>query len=285
VNNQRIVLAFNGHPASCAAVKWLADTQQVRLKADPTSAVDVIALIVDVGQRDDPEEVYSRALACGASNVHVVDRCETFARHAVVPAAAALAPLDERALRQLMYPVIAAALVEVALIEGADTVAHASLDPMLDEEIHALDPALRVLAPAREWRAHHLVVEDYLKTHRLTPAASHPDRHLLMRRAMCPGTRRSPSTSGTSGTLDTATVTIGFEAGVPQSVNGVAMELPELIESLSLIGGQYHIDDANASPALDLLQSAYRASAGQGSVTLRLQAGSVMVVENLVIHA
>jgi hypothetical protein len=168
--------------------------------------------------------------------------------------------------------VIAAALVEVAAIEGADTVAHASIDPMLDAEIHALDPALRVLAPAREWRAHDLVVEEYLKMHRLTPAASHPDRHLLMRRAMA---ARTPGTLGTPGTFNTATVTIGFDAGVPRSVNGVAMELPELIESLSLIGGQYHIDDANAAPALVLLQNAYRTSAGHASVTLKLRPGSV----------
>ena len=277
MHNQRIVLAFNGHPASCAAVKWLTGTQRVRLKADTTN--DVIALIVDVGQGDDPEEVYSRALACGARNVHVVDRCGEFARRAIVPAAAALAPLDERALRQLTYPIIAAALVEVAAIEGADTVAHASIDPMLDAEILAVDPALRVLAPAREWRAHHLVVEDYLKMHRLTPVARHSDRHLLMRRAMATGTRGTlgtPGTSGTLGTSDPATVTIGFEAGVPRSVNGVAMELSELIESLSLIGGQYHIDDANAAPALVLLQEAYRASAGQGSITLRLQASSMV---------
>ena len=245
MNQQRIVLAFNGHSASCAAVKWLAETFDA----------DVIALIVDVGQGDDPEEVYGRALACGARNVHVVDRCEAFARRAVVPAAAALATLDERALRQLPYPVIAAALVEVAAIEGAGTVAHASVDTTLDAEIHTLDPMLRVLAPARD------------VMHHLQPAgAGHPDRHLLMRRAA--GT--APSAT------ETATVTIGFEAGVPRSVNGVVMELPELIESLSLIGGQYQIDGSNAAPAFVLLQRAYRESAGRGSVTLKLQASSMV---------
>jgi len=269
VNNQRIVLAFNGHPASCAAVKWLADTHRLRLKADSTSRVDVIALIVDVGQGEDPEEVYGRAFTCGASNAHVVDRCEEFARRAVVPAVQSLTPLDERALRQLTYPVIAAALVDVARIEGADTVAHASVDTTLDAEIHALDPALRVLAPARD-----------LMHQRLSAGAVHPDRHLLLRRARTPGTLSTPGTlgiPGTLGTLETATVTIGFEAGVPRSVNGVAMELPELIESLSLIGRQCHIDDSNAAPALLLLQSAYRESAGVGSVTLKLQAGSVLM--------
>jgi argininosuccinate synthase len=244
VNNQRIVLAFNGHPASCAAVKWLADSCDA----------GVIALIVDAGQGEDPEEVYGRALACGASNAHVVDRCEEFARLAVVPAAQRLAPLDERELRQLTYPVIAAALVDVERIEGADAVAHASTDAALDAAIHLVDPTFRVLAPARGM-------------HDLSAAAVHPDRHLLMR----------PPVSSAQAKTETATVTIGFERGVPGSVNGVSMELPELIESLSLIGRQCHVDDANPAPALLLLQSAYRESAGVGTITLTLQAGSVLV--------
>jgi argininosuccinate synthase len=272
VNNQRIVLAFNGHPASCAAARWLTQ-QRVRLQADATNDVDVIALIVDVGQGDAPEELYGRALACGVRNAHVVDRCEEFARRAVVPAAAALATLDERALRQLTYPVIADALVEIARIECADAVAHASVDTTLDDEIHAactradlkVGPYhLRVLAPALKVGPYHLRV--------LAPArdgmphasngAVHPDRHLLMRRAR---------TLGTPGTLDPATVTIGFEAGVPRSVNGVTMELPELIESLSLIGGHYHVDDENAAPALVLLQRAYRECGGDGAAALEIR--------------
>jgi len=266
VNNQRIVLAFNGHPASCAAVRWLITHY----------TADVIALIVDLGQGDDPEEVYGRAFACGARNVHVVDRCDVFARRSIVPAMASPIPLDADALRRLPYPVIAAALVEVARIEGADAVAHASVDTMLDAEIRALEPALRVLAPARDLM------------HHVPAAAVHPDRHLLMRRPR-PGSSGTLGTLGTSGTLgtlgtldrETATVTIGFDAGVPRSVNSVAMELPELIESLSLIGGQYGVDDENAAPALVLLQRAYRESAGVGSVTLKLQAGSVVVESGL----
>jgi argininosuccinate synthase len=246
VNNQRIVLAFNGHPASCAAVRWLAGQH----------SADVIALIVDVGQGDDPEEVYARAFACGASNVHVVDRCDVFARRSIVPAIASPVSLDADALRRLPYPVIAAALVEVAAIEDAVTVAHASTDETLDAEIRALAPALRVLAPARELM------------HDRSGEPGHRDRHLLIRRA------RTVGTLGTSGTLETATVTIEFEAGVPRSVNGVAMELPELIESLSLIGGQYHVDHENAAPALVLLQRAYRECAGNGAATLNFHVAS-----------
>ena len=260
MNNQRIVLAFNGHPASCAAVRWLADQHHA----------DVIALIVDVGQGEDPEEVYGRAFAYGARNVHVVDRCDAFARRSIVPAITSSVPLDADGLRRLSYPVIAAALVEVAAIEDADTVAHASIDDKLDTEIRALDPALRVLAPARD------------VMHHVPAGAVHPDRHLLMRRARTSGTLGTP---GPSGTVETATVTIGFEAGVPRSVNGVAMELPELIESLSLLGGQYHVDDENAAPALMLLQRAYRECGGIGAATLALHVASAFRRKEAGIHA
>ena len=108
---KRIVLAFNGDPASCVAVKWLADTH----------AAEVVTLTVDVGQHDDPEETHSRALACGAHRAHVLDRCEDFARRVIVPVAGCPGP-RERALRRLPYPVIAAALVEVGRVAWADTV-------------------------------------------------------------------------------------------------------------------------------------------------------------------
>ena len=81
------MLAFNGNTASCAAVRWLNAT-----------AADVVALVVDVGQADDLEEVQARAVACGAIRAHVVDRCEVFARELIVPAAAAVTPLDDDAL-------------------------------------------------------------------------------------------------------------------------------------------------------------------------------------------
>jgi hypothetical protein len=77
---------------------------------------------------------------------------------------------------------------------------------------------------------------------------------------------------------DAATVIIGFESGIPVSVNGVPMGLPELIEILSVIGGRYRVSETNHTPALTLLQSAYRASNGDEAVCLRLQPGSLAVV-------
>lgn len=255
----RTVLAYNGHPSSCAALHWLASS----------NAADVVAVIVDIGQGEDPEETYNRAISSGALRAHVIDRREEFARLAVTLAASLDAGPDEPTLRRLTYPVIASALVEVAVIEGAFLIAHGSEDEALDAEIHALTSALRrVIAPAREWRDQRIDVGEYMKAHRLTPAVAHPDRHLLIRSRVAAAT--SPA--------DTAVLSIEFDAGTPVSVNGVPMTLPELIESLSLIGGRYRGQQSNDTPALTLLQNAYRECAGHGLVTLRLQPGSLAVL-------
>ena len=215
-----VVLAFDGSAASCAAVQWLIDTHNA----------EVAALIVDVGQADDLDEMRSRALACGAVRAHVVDRCEAFARDAILPAVAAGAPVDEEALSELAQPVIAAALAEVAAIEGGES----------------------WLPPSGGRSSAH-------------------ERHLLMRRPGRPAT-------------DDARLTIEFDRGIPVSVNGVTMGLRELIEIVSLIGGQYPDDavasgfsriSAAVSPALGLLQAAYRACGGHGSATLHLEPQSV----------
>ena len=201
-----VVLAFDGSAASCAAVRWLIDTHNA----------EVAALIVDVGQADDLDEMRSRALACGAVRAHVVDRCEAFARDAIMPAVSAGVPLDEAALSELAQPVIAAALAEVAAIEGGTP-----------------------------W---------------LPPSGG--SSNLLMRRPGRPAT-------------DDARLTIEFDGGIPVSVNGVTMGLRELIEIVSLIGGQYPDEQWSLSPALAVLQAAYRACGGQGSATLHLEPQSV----------
>ena len=240
MNRQRIVLAFSGDARSCAAVKWLRESCHA----------DVVALLVDVGQLDDLQELRTRAIGCGVTRAHVLDRCEAFARDAILPAAAAFAPPDAAALHRLAHPVIAAALAEIAAIEGADAVAYASTHPSLGEHLQALDPALNVVVAAGEGMSATGAVRDGC--------------HLLMRR---------PAFAAD----EPAHVTIGFDAGVPVSVNGVTMELRDLIESLSLIGGEY-AEATAAAPALDLLRDAYSACGGRGSFTLRLQPAQPVLV-------
>ncbi|HEX5213962.1 MAG TPA: argininosuccinate synthase domain-containing protein [Vicinamibacterales bacterium] len=258
MNNDRVILAFSGSPASSAAVRWLMDERHA----------DVVALVVDVGQLDDLEEVQTRAVACGAIRAHVVDRCDAFARDVIAPAMASSTPLGREALAGLAHSTIAAALVEVATIEGTRTVAHASADDGLDEHIARLRPTLRVIAPAREWTSQGVDVADYVRTRRLSPGTARIERHLLIRKP-----------ASTASGCEAAQVTIGFENGIAAYVNGVSMGLSELIESLSLIGSRYGLAEGNSlpAPAVELLQAAYAASGGNDVVTVLVRCGSIAV--------
>ncbi len=259
MNNDRVILAFSGSPASCAAVRWLMDERHA----------DVVALVVDVGQMDDLEEVQARAVACGAIRAHVVDRCDAFAHD--VLCRVRLQPDTSGRVRlqpDVHHPAIAGALVEVAAIEGTNVVAHASTDDGLETPLRQVKPSLRVLAPAREWTSQGVNVADYVKIHRLSPCVVRPERHLLIRTPV----------AAASG-CEAAQVTIGFEHGMAAYVNGVSMGLSELIESLSLIGSRYGLGEGDPlpAPALELLQAAYAASIGDDAVTLLVRGGSIAV--------
>ena len=75
---------------------------------------------------------------------------------------------------------------------------------------------------------------------------------------------------------DDVVLTISFEGHLPVAVNGVSMALPELIESLSLIGGLRGIGygDALPAPAAAILRAAYAAAGDSNSARLRLHAGA-----------
>jgi argininosuccinate synthase len=256
LDSTRIVLAYNGSAASCAAVKWLQDVHQA----------DVAALIVDIGQAGDVEEVRARALAGGALRAHVVDRSDAFAHDAVAAVMAQDTPIDEEVLTHIADRIIAAALVEVGRIEAADAVAHASTQSSFTEAVHVVDATLRVVAPAREWLERGIDLSEYVAQHRLQPGVVSSERNLLLRRAL-------------PGASTTAHVTIGFDGGLPVSVNGVAMGLKDLIECVSVISGQYSASPAVGAPALTLLNTAYAVSGGRESATVELRPLTIAVVD------
>jgi argininosuccinate synthase len=259
---ERIVLAYSGSLASSAAIAWLLERH----------GADVVALTVDVGQTDDLEEVRARALACGAVRAHVIDTRDTFARDYVVPALQS----GGRAvsLTRLADPLIAKTLAHIAAIENADAVAHAgtgaaAADPGgLDAAIAIFDPSLRIIAPAQEWEMDAAHLLEYARARTLPGTPERRQPHLLFRRAVDPA--RAPRAE--------ARLDIAFERGVPTSLNGVPMTLEELIESLSLIAGQYGLGygEALAAPAAVVLRAAYAAAAGgDDAVRITLQPGQL----------
>jgi argininosuccinate synthase len=253
---ERIALAYSGSLASSAAVAWLMERH----------GADVVTVTVDVGQTDDLEAVRARALACGALRAHVIDARDTFARDVVIDRLRAGG--DARSFARLADPLVAKTLVEIARIDGADAVAHAAvLDgpdgdgraaARLETWLYRTDPALRIVAPAREWDMGAARLAEYARARNLPGSVTRPEAHLLIRRVVDPA--RAPQAE--------ARLDIAVEQGVPVSLNGVPMTLQELIESVSLIAGQYGVGfgEEPPLPAAHVLEAAYRAASGTDCV-------------------
>src|SRR5688572_6045305 len=152
-----VVLAFAGGIHASAAIPWLVDTM----------GVEVVTVTLDVGQGNELTELRARALDCGAVRAHVVDARDDFARDVLFPSLAATSGQSARAISALAWPLIARKLVEIARIEKAGAVAHGSTDAAFDAAIHAIDPSMTILAPARDWAMGDAELESYARARRL----------------------------------------------------------------------------------------------------------------------
>src|SRR5712691_8793339 len=145
---ERIVLAYSGGLDTSVAIPWLKEKYNA----------EIIAVTMDLGQGKELEEVRDRALATGAVRAHVLDVREEFARDYVLPALKADAIYEDRYPMgtALGRPLIARKLVEIAGIEQTATIAHGCTGKgddqvRLDVTARAINPAITVIAPARDW--------------------------------------------------------------------------------------------------------------------------------------
>lgn len=145
---RKIVLAYSGGLDTSVAIKWLKDRYNA----------EVIAFCADLGQGEDLEAIRQKALKTGASKVYVEDLREEFVRDFVFPMLRANAVYEGTYLlgTSIARPLIAKRQVEIARIEGADTVAHGATGKGNDQvrfelTYYALNPGIKVIAPWREW--------------------------------------------------------------------------------------------------------------------------------------
>jgi argininosuccinate synthase len=242
-----------------AAIPWLRDT----------FGVEVVTVTLDVGQGHELGELRARALQCGAVRAHVVDARDEFAREILFPSL--FTPAREivpSSIPTLAWPLIARKLTEIARIENAGAVAHGSTDPAFDVLIHAIDPSVKIIDPARQWRMSDADLIAYARARRLPvniPApGSHVDENLWGRRIAWSGDEEPAALHrrvATNRVIEPALVDIHFERRIPTSVNGVPMSPAELIECLSLIGGQHGVGRTSIS-SHESLHVVYDAPAG-----------------------
>jgi len=253
MSKQRIVLAYSGGLDTSIAIAWLAEKYNA----------EIIAVTLDIGQGRELTDVRERALAVGAARAHVLDVRDEFAREYILPALRAGALYEDRypLSTALGRPLIARKLVEIARMEGARTVAHgcngkANDELRLELGVKALDPSLKVLAPARMWGMNRDEELEYARTRRIsipTPAEGpYTVDTNLWGRSIERGVLEDPwqespediyalTRSPRDCPNEPAYVEVEFESGVPLRANGIEMPLVELIESVETIAGAHGV--------------------------------------------
>lgn len=233
----RIVLAYSGTLETSAAIPWLAERH----------AADIVTMTLDLGAGGDLQEVHERAIAAGAVRAHVLDVREQFLRDYALPAlqAGTLSDPHDPMPASLAHPLIARKLIDIAAIERASVVAHGCRETRsaFDAVTSTGNPAIRVLAPVRDWDRTDQDVIEYARARSLAiPAASTRKAH--------------------AAAANEADVEIAFDAGVPVAISGIPMPLTELFESLAIIAAQHGIHPASRfqdAPAAVVLHAAHAA--------------------------
>jgi argininosuccinate synthase len=224
---------------------------------------EVITLAADLGQGDELEPIRLKALTAGVKESLVADLTEEFITDYAFPAIQANALYENRypLSTALARPLIAKALVEAAARYGADAVAHGCTGKgndqvRFDVAIAALNPSLKVLAPAREWGMGREETIAYGEKMGLAfpVKKSSPysiDRNLLGR-SIEAGPLEDPMnepleevflmTQAIENTPDQPEyIEIGFTKGIPTHLNGAALAPVELITQINEIAGRHGV--------------------------------------------
>jgi argininosuccinate synthase len=252
---KKVVLAYSGGLDTSIIIPWLHENY---------GGCEVIAMIGDVGQKEDLEAARKKALATGAASATIEDLREEFITEYIWPTLRAGAVYEHKYLLGTSFarPVIAKRQVEVALKHGADAVCHGCTGKGNDQvrfelTYKALGPKLQIIAPWREWKifsredaiayasAHKIPIEQskaniysrdrniWHLSHEggcLEDPANAPDE-AMWQWVVSP--EKAPDTP--------ADVEIGFSEGNPVSVNGKKLGPIDLINTLNDIAAKHGV--------------------------------------------
>ncbi len=261
---EKVVLAYSGGLDTSIIIPWLKENYDC----------EVVALVGDVGQGDDIDAVVDKAYKTGASKVIVADLREEFLTDYVFPAIRTGAVYEHKYLlgTSLARPIIAKYQVETAKKEGATALAHGCTGKGNDQvrfehAYQALAPEMKIIAPWREWTLKSREdCLDYAEAHGIPVAQSRQKIHSRDRNLLHvsheggeledPNSPPLPTTwTWTKSPQDAPnspeTVEIGYEQGVPVSINGTRLEPVQLVELLNEIGAR------NAIGRIDLVENRF----------------------------
>lgn len=144
----KIVVAYSGGLDTSIILKWLKERYNA----------EIIAFCADIGQEEELKGLDKKAVATGASKCYIDDLTEEFAKDFIFPMIRANALYENQYFlgTSIARPLIAKRQAEIALLEGADAVAHGATGKGNDQvrfelTYAALAPHLKIIAPWREW--------------------------------------------------------------------------------------------------------------------------------------
>ncbi|MEH2240187.1 argininosuccinate synthase [Nostoc sp.] len=251
---KKVVLAYSGGVDTSVCIPYLKKEWGVE---------EVITLAADLGQGDELEPIREKALKSGASESLVADVKDSFVKDYAFGAIQSNALYENRYPlgTALARPLIAKVLVETAEKYGADAIAHGCTGKgndqvRFDVSVTALNPNLKILAPAREWGMSREETIAYGEKFGIPSPVkkSSPysiDKNLLGR-SIEAGLLEDPSFEPpeeiyemTKAIADTPNepeyIEIGFYGGIPTTLNGIAKKPVELIEQLNQVVGNHGI--------------------------------------------
>ncbi|HEX4167043.1 MAG TPA: argininosuccinate synthase [Bryobacteraceae bacterium] len=256
ITAKKVALAYSGGLDTSIIIPWLKEHYKC----------EVVAVCGDIGQGgEELDGLKEKALKTGAADVHVEDMREEFVRDYLWKLVRSGAVYEHKYLlgTSIARPLLAKRQAEVALKTGCDALAHGCTGKGNDQvrfelTYKAIAPHLPVIAPWREWdivsredaieyaRQHNVPIAQsttkiYSRDRNIwhisheggeleDPANAAPD-HIWM-------LSKSPAEAPNKP----AEITIGFESGMPVSLNGQhQLSAVALLEELNKIGGEHGI--------------------------------------------
>lgn len=251
---KKIVVAYSGGLDTSVMVKWLSEKYDA----------EIIAVTGDLGQKSELVGLEEKARKTGASKVRVIDLKEEFITQYAWKAlkASALYEGEYPMGCSIGRPLLAKMLVDVALEEGADAVAHGATGKGNDQVrfevgVAALAPQMKVLAPLRTWEFKSREEEiEYAIEHGIPVQATKDNPYSIDENlfgisvecgiledptALPPEDAYQITTDPKKAPDQSETVSISFEKGVPVALDGVKMNAVDLVVKLNELGSKHGI--------------------------------------------
>jgi argininosuccinate synthase len=252
---KKIVLAYSGGLDASIIIPWLKENYD-----NP----EIIAVSGDVGQGTELDGLEEKAIKTGASKLYVCDLKEEFVQIYIYPTLKAGAKYENQYLMGTAFarPIIAKAIAEIALKEGADAICHGCTGKGNDQvrfelTIKHFAPGMKIIAPWRVWNIKSREEEiDYAEAHNVPLKINREtnyskDKNLwhLSHEGMDLENPAGEPLYNKEGFLEMSVspetapdkptyVTVNFEKGCPVGLDGKKMTGVQLVEKLNKLGGE-----------------------------------------------